>query len=333
MTTWNEYLQNEGTLAAWPYPILYGKVNEVSCDVLVLGGGIAGSHAAINAARKGVKVAVVEKGHTKWSGAGGTGVDHWHSACTSPVSNVTPVQYTKAIIDAVNGYTCGPARFIDAMESWDAVLDLEGMGMQIRDVEDEFKGAEFRDDKTKLLFAYCYDSKYTVRVWGANNKPALQKECKRLGVKIFDRVMVNSLLTEGGKQGGKVIGATGVNTRTGEFYIFKKKATILSMATAGRNWIFSTELSGFTDQTRNISGDGHAMAWKAGAEFAAVEQSRSGGAGPYGYPPYSTGNAGQTWYPCTIVDANGKEIPWVDRDGKILKTVSERSRLAPGQKF
>jgi hypothetical protein len=42
MTTWNEYLQNEGTLAAWPYPILYGKVNEVSCDVLVLGGGIAG---------------------------------------------------------------------------------------------------------------------------------------------------------------------------------------------------------------------------------------------------------------------------------------------------
>jgi succinate dehydrogenase/fumarate reductase flavoprotein subunit len=34
-----------------------------------------------------------------------------------------------------------------------------------------------------------------------------------------------------------------------------------------------------------------------------------------------------------MVDANGKEIPYVDRDGQILKTVSERYRPAPGQKF
>jgi succinate dehydrogenase/fumarate reductase flavoprotein subunit len=33
-----------------------------------------------------------------------------------------------------------------------------------------------------------------------------------------------------------------------------------------------------------------------------------------------------------MVDANGREIPWVDRDGKVLKTVSERYRHAPGQK-
>jgi pyruvate,water dikinase len=34
-------------------------------------------------------------------------------------------------------------------------------------------------------------------------------------------VVITSLLTEGGKQGGRVVGATGVNTRTGEFYVFK----------------------------------------------------------------------------------------------------------------
>jgi succinate dehydrogenase/fumarate reductase flavoprotein subunit len=34
-----------------------------------------------------------------------------------------------------------------------------------------------------------------------------------------------------------------------------------------------------------------------------------------------------------MVDANGKEIPWVDRDGKVLKSVSERYQPAPGQKF
>ena len=27
----------------WPYPVNYGKQNEVSCDVLVLGGGKGGS--------------------------------------------------------------------------------------------------------------------------------------------------------------------------------------------------------------------------------------------------------------------------------------------------
>ena len=34
-----------------------------------------------------------------------------------------------------------------------------------------------------------------------------------------------------------------------------------------------------------------------------------------------------------MVDAEGREIPWVDRDGNILKTVSDRYRPAPGQRF
>ena len=37
----------------WPYPVNYGKENIAEADVLVLGGGIAGCHAAINAAKKG----------------------------------------------------------------------------------------------------------------------------------------------------------------------------------------------------------------------------------------------------------------------------------------
>ena len=36
-------------LREWPYSVNYGKENEVSADVLVLGGGIAGCHAARNA--------------------------------------------------------------------------------------------------------------------------------------------------------------------------------------------------------------------------------------------------------------------------------------------
>ena len=51
------------------------------------------------------------------------------------------------------------------------------------------------------------------------------------------------------------------------------------------------------------------------------------------FPPYGTGNNHNTWYAATMVDARGVEIPYVDRDGNELKTVSERYRPAPGQKF
>ena len=68
-------------------------------DVLVIGGGIAGCHAAISAAKHGAKVAVMDRGHAKRSGMGGAGVDHWHGACTNPCSKVTPEEYTQASLD------------------------------------------------------------------------------------------------------------------------------------------------------------------------------------------------------------------------------------------
>jgi succinate dehydrogenase/fumarate reductase flavoprotein subunit len=63
-----------------------------------------------------------------------------------------------------------------------------------------------------------------------------------------------------------------------------------------------------------------------------MEHSRAGG-GPFGRPQYGVGNPRNTWFAATIVDANGKEVPWVDRDGRVLKTVSERYYPTSGQKF
>ena len=96
--------------------------------------------------------------------------------------------------------------------------------MRIRDSDDEFKGAEFRDEATKLLFAYDYTAKYCARVWGHNVKDSLYKEARRLGVQIHDHVFISSLLTAGGKQGARLVGATGVNSRTGEFYVFTRQS-------------------------------------------------------------------------------------------------------------
>lgn len=325
----------------WPYPTSYGKENEVSADVLILGGGIAGCHAAVHAARRGADVVVIDKGPVIRSGSGGAGVDHWHGACTNPCSKITPeemMEIVKAFGDYSygefgNGITC----YITCRESYDALLDLEAMGLKVRDADDEFAGAEFRDEKTKLLFAYDYENRYCIRVnGGADVKVALYNELRRLGVRIFDRIMATALLTEGGRQGARLAGALGVNTRTGEFYIFRGKAAVLSMAVPAGQWIFSTELNGFGSifNDPNNVGDGTAMAWNAGAKLALMERSgRALTSGGFRYPPYGTGDHNNTWYACTIVDADGKEIPWVDRDGNALKMVSDRYRPAAGQKF
>jgi succinate dehydrogenase/fumarate reductase flavoprotein subunit len=319
----------------WPYPIKGNTEKETSSDILVLGGGIAGCWAAIAAAKKGVKVTLIEKGATIRSGAGGSGCDHWEAATTNPCSKITPEELTLAMVEDHNGYNNGISHYIECREGYDRLLELEEFGGKIRDTEDQFRGAEFRDEKTKFLFAYDYENRYILRVWGTTFKPALYKECTRLGVEIFDRTMATNLLTKNGEQGTRIIGATGINVRTGEFYAFKAKATILCLSRPARIWLFSPGFPGISEfRPFQCMGDGHAMAWRAGVEFTMMEKSlRALWSGERSFPPYGTGNTHNTWYACSMVDAIGKEIPWVDRDGNIIENVSQRYRPSPGQRF
>lgn len=319
----------------WPYPIEYGKEEHLETDVLVLGGGIAGCFAAIAAAKKGARVVLLEKGATIRSGAAGSGCDHWESAATNPCSKVTPEELTDAMIRAHGGYNNGISHYIECREGYDRLLDLERMGAKIRDTEDAFSGAEFRDEKTKLLFAYDYQNRFTLRVWGTTFKPALYAECLRRGVRIMDRIMATSLLREKRGPEKHITGAMGIGCRTGKFVVVRAGATVLAMSRPTRLWLFSTGLPGISEfRPPQCTGDGHAMAWRAGAAFAMMEKSiKAEWSGERSFPPYSTGNNHNTWYACSMVDADGRKIPWIDRDGNILKTVSQRYRPSPGQKF
>jgi NADPH-dependent 2,4-dienoyl-CoA reductase/sulfur reductase-like enzyme len=86
MTSFHQFVEQKGHVPAWPYPIRYDQEQEIDTDVLIIGGGMAGCWAAISAARKGLRVALVEKSATVRSGAVGPGVDHWCDAPNHPLS-------------------------------------------------------------------------------------------------------------------------------------------------------------------------------------------------------------------------------------------------------
>ena len=318
----------------WPYKVDYDKTTEVKTDVLIVGGGIAGTFAAIAAAKKGLKVAIIDKADIVRSGCSGSGVDHWISR--SPDSPETPEEYSETLRAGVGRgkYAVMSAYYIQAMEAYDALMELEKIGLPIRDYNDEFKGAPFRDDKTKLLYAYDYDRKITIRLrGGAQMKPLLKAECERLGVQLFQFVITTSLLNEGGKPGNRIVGATGVNARTGEFYVFNAKAVIISVGESPALWVFNTELNGSASHffDPNETGEGQAIGLRAGAKFTNMEGNTSwfNSAGGFARPPYGTGDIHNTWYACPIVDAQGKRVPFVDRNGKEV-TLEECYRVGKG---
>lgn len=305
----------------WQYPVNYGRENEYEVDVLVIGGGLAGCHAAINAAKRGASVAIFDKGPIVRSGSAGTGVDHWHNVCTGPASRVSPEEMTELICRMPwfgGKYCLGLGKYITCREAYDTLMDLEKWGVSFRDMDDEFKGAPFRDDKSKIMYAYDYDAKTCVRLkGGAIMKPLLAAEAERLGVQIFNYVMGTSLLTEGGRIGGRVIGATGVSIRTGEFYIVKAKAVVISSGTPYYMWTFNTELQGgaakFYDPS--YTGEGQLMAFRAGAQFINCENSKRSFSGGFMRNPYGVGDGSNTWYGVPIVDSKGRRVPYADRDG------------------
>ncbi|MGD9158122.1 MAG: FAD-binding protein, partial [Desulfobacteraceae bacterium] len=258
---------------------------------------------------------------------GGPGCDHWGQCPANPHSKVDPDEWAKIIAEHPGtmteipketpeiSYGNGIGSQIQCRESYDTLLELEEMGGQIRDIHDEYIGAEGRYDDTKFMISPRtspdHANEIVIRIWGTTFKPALKKECQRLGVQIFDRVMVTSLLTEDGQQGARVVGATGFNNRTGEFMIFRSKASVLAAAGDFYMWMLNTEHAGCRQfRSRNATGDGLAMAWKAGAELVLMEKIVPLMLGT-GYKHNWYGGAGDASYEnLQLVDANGKKLPW-----------------------
>ncbi|MEQ8825272.1 MAG: fumarate reductase/succinate dehydrogenase flavoprotein subunit [Filomicrobium sp.] len=234
-------------------------MSEVKCDVLVIGGGTAGPMAALKAKLKNPKADVIllEKANVKRSGAISMGMDGLNNAVIPGYA--TPEQYVKEITIANDGIVDQKPVLKYAENCYDIIQELDSFG--IRFLKNE--NGDFDVKKVHHIGTYVLPMPN-----GDTVKRALYRQLRRARLLITNRYMATRLLTA---KDGRVAGAIGVNTRTGEFLVVRAKAVILCMGAAGRLGLPTSGYMYGTYENAANSGDGYAMAYHAGAKLANLE--------------------------------------------------------------
>src|ERR1700742_1523935 len=99
----------------------------LDCDVLVVGGGTAGTMAALSAAEHGANVLLLEKAHVRHSGALAMGMDGVNNAVTP--GKATPEDYVAEITRANDGIVNQHTIWQTASRGHDMVRRLESYGV------------------------------------------------------------------------------------------------------------------------------------------------------------------------------------------------------------
>jgi len=239
----------------------------IDCDLLVVGGGLAGCFAAIKGADLGAKTVLVEKANALRSGAAATGVDHiwaYFPEIQGP-RGYTLDDLVKDHTDKVDGMIHQDILRVISENALDRIHDLERMGVKIRYEQSKLPGKY-------ILVRQIQSVVNTLNFDGRDMKIQMAKEVKKRGAKCINRVMINDLVV----RDGRVVGAIGVGVRDRKIYLFRSKATILCTAriSGGRMFNEPGPGSGMAFNLRwppSETGDGKAMAFKAGAELINLE--------------------------------------------------------------
>lgn len=227
------------------------STNRIETDVLVIGGGLAGCWAALRARDFTPDVVLVDKGMVARSGT--TVFCH---EMLAPAPDAQLDSWLKEVVEH--------AQFMSE-EPFARIL-LADQGKRVRDLESW--GVPFERDERGDLFLALGRGHITSRVILTDCRILIEVMRRQLlarKVKLVERVMVTDLLTSDGQHptSGRVVGAVGLEGRRGQLFVIKAKAVI---TTTG---VISAKLhSSFAD---NLTGDGQAMVFRAGAELAGLE--------------------------------------------------------------
>lgn len=250
---------------------------EFDADVLVLGGGPAGTWAAISAAAQGARVILADKGYCGTSGAtapSGTGV--WY------------VPPDEALRQAAMNGRYGMGGWLADKDWMRRVLDRTWSNVhQLADWGYPFPSDPQGQQRRQSL-------------QGPEYMRLMRKRVKEAGVKILDHSPALELLQDAS---GAVAGAVGLRRQRGDTWLVRAGAVVI--ATGG--CAFLSRALG----TDVLTGDGYLMAAEVGAELSGMEFSNA-----YAISPVFASITKTLFYDwATFTDPEGRVIPGASSKG------------------
>jgi succinate dehydrogenase / fumarate reductase flavoprotein subunit len=221
-------------------------------DVVVIGGGLAGMRAAVEAAEGGADVAIVSKMHPVRS----------HSGAAQGGINAALGNREE---DSTGAHT------FDTVKGSDYLADQDAAAAMCDDAPKQIIWLEHRG----CIFSRMPDGRIAQRPFGGAGTPrtcysadvtglvilhTLWEQLERFGVKVYEEYFCTALAIEDGVGSGVVA----YNMRNGELELVAAKATIFATGGAGRMYLKTT--NGYAS-----TADGMGIAYKAGIPLMDME--------------------------------------------------------------
>lgn len=229
------------------------KIEKLSTDILIIGGGTAGCYAAlIISENSDKKVLICEKAHIKRSGCLAAGVNALNAYIVEGRKPQDYVDYAKKDADGI----VREDLLLTMSEKLNEVTDrLEKLGLVI-----------LKDENGK----YVTRGNRNLKINGENIKPILASAVEKTkNVEILNRVNIIDFAVKN----NKINGAYGIGIENDTFYIIKAKAVIV--ATGGAAGLYKPNNPGFSRHKMWYppfnTGAGYAMGINAGAEMTTFE--------------------------------------------------------------
>ncbi|MCG5432861.1 fumarate reductase/succinate dehydrogenase flavoprotein subunit [Mycobacterium sp. MYCO198283] len=232
----------------------------LDCDVLVIGGGTAGTMAALTAAEHGAQVLLLEKAHVRHSGALAMGMDGVNNAVIP--GKATPEDYVAEITRANDGIVNQRTIYQTATRGFAMVQRLERYGVKFE--KDEH--GEYAVRRVHRSGSYVLPMPEGKDVKKALYR-VLRQRSMREKIRIENRLVPVRVLV----QDGRAVGAAALHSRTGEFVVVGAKAVILATGPCGRLGLPASGYLYGTYENPTNAGDGYSMAFHAGAELSGIE--------------------------------------------------------------
>ncbi len=221
------------------------SIREFKTDMLVIGGGGAGFMAAVSAREKDVDVMLISKGPLGKSGA-------------------TPMAGADYTLDgaSLSRFEAFKGEPNDSPEKVFNDIITQGCFLNNQHLVDQYvqRAPHCLEKLMDWGLKIGHSDQRAIYFSGIDLMNTMLRRAKATGVELVEDVIVLELLTNE----GKIAGALGLDIKSGEFLLFKCKSVI--MATGGYHKTFWPNTG-----MRDLSGEGIAMAHRAGADIGNME--------------------------------------------------------------